>query len=135
MPATLLRSSTQSTRVVGLIDSSSIAINANTTDIGTLVLTQNTAFANPSGSPVDGQKLQIRITSSLVRAISFGSAYQASGNLSLPTATTGGGVEDYLTFSYNSVDSKWDLMDTTTTASSSSSGISEELAIAYSVVL
>lgn len=121
-------------RVVALTDGSSIAINAGTTDIGVLVLTQNATFANPSGSPVDGQKLQIRITSSLTRAISFGSAYQATSGKALPTATTGGGSEDYLDFQYNASDSKWDLVSSTF-AGSNSSGISEELAIAYAVAL
>jgi hypothetical protein len=122
-------------RVVTLTDAATVTPNADTTDLGVLTsLSQTTTFANPTGTPTNGQLLQIRITSSTSRAIAFGSAYQTAGNLALPTVTTGGGVEDYLTFSYNSVDSEWDLTDTTT-AASGSSGISEELAIAYAVVL
>jgi hypothetical protein len=101
-------------RVVTLTDAATVTPNADTTDLGVLTsLSQTTTFANPTGSPTNGQLLQIRITSSTSRAISFGTAYQAASALSLPTATTGGGAEDYLAFHWNSTDSEWDLIGTT----------------------
>lgn len=123
-------------RVVSLTDAATVTPNADTTDIGVLAsLSQTTTFANPSGTPVNGQLLQIRITSSASRAISFGTAYQAASSLSLPTATTGSNAEDYIGFRYNSLDSKWDLIATTIGAYPTATGTSEELAIAYAVVL
>lgn len=89
------------------------AINANKADIFKLSLSENTTFENPTGNLIDGQLLQIRITSSTSRAIAFGTAYQTASSLALPTATTGGGDEDYIAFRWNSTDSKWDLIGTT----------------------
>lgn len=101
-------------RVVTLTDAATVTPNADTTDIGILTsLSQTTVFANPTGTPTNGQLLQIRITSSASRAISFGTAYQASSSLILPSATTGSNAEDYIAFRYNSIDSKWDLVGTT----------------------
>ncbi len=101
-------------RVVTLTDAATVTLNADTTDIGVLTsLSQTTTFANPTGTPTNGQLLQIRITSSTSRSISFGTAYQAASSLTLPTATTGSNAEDYIGFRYNSTDSKWDLIATT----------------------
>ena len=101
-------------RVFELTSTSNLtAINANKADIFKLSLSENTTFENPTGNLIDGQLLQIRITSSTSRAIAFGTAYQTASSLALPTATTGGGAEDYIAFRWNSTDSKWDLIGTT----------------------
>lgn len=101
-------------RVVTLTSSSNLtAINSDTIDIGIISLSESTTFQNPTGTPFDGQLLQIRITSSASRAIAFGTAYQTASSLSLPTTSTGGGAEDYIAFRWNSTDSKWDLIGTT----------------------
>ena len=114
MAATVIRSNTQALKVVALTDGATININADTVDIGFLTsLSQTSTFANPTGSPTNGQLLQIRITSSASRAISFGTAYQAASSLSLPTTTTGGSVEDYIGFRYSSNQSKWVMIATT----------------------
>lgn len=103
-----------SLRVVTLTDAATVTPNADTTDLGILTsLSQPSTFANPTGTPTNGQLLQIRITSSASRAIAFGTAYQTASSLALPTATTGGGAEDYIAFRWNSTDSKWDLIGTT----------------------
>jgi hypothetical protein len=101
-------------RVVTLTDASPVTPNADTTDIGVLTsLSQASVFANPTGTPTNGQLLRIRITSSASHAISFGTAYQTASSLLLPTATTGSSAEDYIAFQWNSTDSKWDLIATT----------------------
>jgi hypothetical protein len=121
-------------RISSLTDGATIAVNADTTDIGILAsLSQTSTFQNPTGSPGNGQSLQLRVTSSTSRSISFDTAYQTTSALTFPTATTGGGKEDYLFFEYNTPDSKWDFVDST--IAQSSSGISAELAIAYAVAL
>jgi len=123
-------------RVVTLTDAATVTPNADTTDLGILTsLSQITTFANPTGTPTNGQLLQIRITSSAIRAISFGSAYQGASTLVLPSATTGSNAEDYIAFRWNSTDSKWDMIGTSIGATGSSTGISEELAIAYAIAL
>jgi hypothetical protein len=101
-------------RVVTLSSSSNLtAVNSDTTDIGIITLSENTTFQNPIGSPTNGQLLQIRITSASSQAISFGTDYQAASGLALPSATTGGGAEDYIAFRWNATDSKWDMIGTT----------------------
>ena len=98
-------------RVVELTDGATVTPNSNTTDIGLLLtLSQNSTIANPTGSPVSGQKLMIRIKSSSSRTLTWGSQYRGSTDLSLPTATTGSSLTDYLGFQWNAQDSKWDLL-------------------------
>lgn len=105
-------------RVEQYADAATITLNADTTDIAiVLSLSQTTEIANPTGAPFDGQLLQIRITSSASRALSFGAAYSTASSLSLPLATTGGGVEDYIGFRYSSNAASWVLIATTIGAS------------------
>ena len=121
-------------RVVSLTDAATVTLNSNTTDIGVLLsLSQTTTFANPTGSPVDGQLLQIRISSLVSRAIAFGTAYQGASSLLLPSATTGSGAEDYIAFRYNSLDVKYDLIGTTIGATVGVTGISAAESIAYAI--
>ena len=121
-------------RVVTLTDAATVTLNSNTTDIGVLLsLSQATVFSNPTGTPVDGQLLQIRISSLVSRTISFGTAYQGASSLGLPNATTGGGAEDYIAFRYNLADLKYDLIGTTIGAAASVTGISASESIAYAI--
>ena len=67
------------------------------------------AFAAPTGTPTDGQKLIIRIKDNgTARAISWNAIYRALG-VALP-ATTVLGKTLYLGFIYNAADAKWDLV-------------------------
>lgn len=105
-------------RVVALTDAATVTPNADTTDIGVLTsLSQATTFANPTGTPANAQLLQIRVTSAVSRAIAFGDQYGAASSLSIPLATTGGGVEDWIAFRRNSAISGWTLIATTIGAS------------------
>lgn len=70
------------------------------------------AFANPSGSAVNGNKLIIRVKDdSTGRALTYGSEYRALG-VTLPTTTTSSKTL-YMGFLYNSADTKWDLVAST----------------------
>ena len=124
-------------RVVTYADSATITPNANTSDICIITaLSQAVLFANPiATNPYDGQLLQIRLASIVSRAIAFGTAYQAASSLGLPSATTGGGAEDYIAFRYNATDFKYDLIGTTIGATVGSTGISAAEAIAYAIAL
>lgn len=107
------------------------AINANKADIFKITLSENTTFQNPTGNLLDTQLLQIRITSASSQAIAFDTDYQAASSLSFPSATTGGGVEDYIAFRRNSTDSKWDLIGTTIgTIPTAADGSIEEVKLA-----
>ena len=102
-------------RVVTYADTATITPNANTSDICVVTaLSQASAIANPVvTTPYDGQLLQLRITSIVSRAISFGTAYQSASSLGLPSNSTGGSKEDYIAFRYNLTDLKWDFIGTT----------------------
>ncbi len=67
--------------------------------------------AAPIGTPLEGQKIIIRIKDNGVatRAITWNSIYRASSDLGLPSATTLGKTM-YLGFIYNTAVTKWDLI-------------------------
>lgn len=95
--------------ITTLPDAATVTPNVDTTTIGILnSLSQDTTIANPTGTPVNYQELVLRITSSSIRRIAWGSAYAGL----LPNTTSGGGIEDYFYFRYNTLDTKWDLVQT-----------------------
>ena len=69
----------------------------------------------PSGTPVEGQKLIIRIKDDgSARAITFNAIFRAIG-ITLPTTTVASKIT-YLGLVYNSTDTKWDVIATKTEA-------------------
>lgn len=98
-------------RVVALTDAATVTPNADTTDMGVLsTLSQNTTLANPTGTPTDGQRFQLRVKSTVARTWTFGSKYRGGTGVPLPSATSGGGLWDYYGWEYNLADDKWDLL-------------------------
>jgi hypothetical protein len=69
------------------------------------------SIANPTGTPVNGQKMIIRIKDNgTARAITFsGTQYRASSDLAFPTTTVVNKTL-YMGFIWNSTDSKWDML-------------------------
>jgi hypothetical protein len=68
------------------------------------------ALANPSGTPVNGQAMIIRIKDNgTSRTISFGADYRAFGT-SITSISTTISKWKVITMIYNSTDSKWDVM-------------------------
>ena len=66
-------------------------------------------FAAPSGTPVNGNKLIIRVLDDGTgRALTYNAIYRAIG-VTLPTTTTAGKTI-YMGFIYNSADTKWDAV-------------------------
>lgn len=97
-------------RVIALTDAATITPNADTMDMGTLAsLSQTTNFANPSGTPTDGQLLILRIKSVTARAVTWGTQYRG-GDTPLPTTTQGANKTEYWGFIRHAADSKWDHM-------------------------
>jgi hypothetical protein len=110
-------------RVVALTDAATVTPNADTTDMGTLAtLSQATFFANPTGTPLNGQQLLLRILSSAARALTWDTQYRATTGFPLPASTTGGGVPDYLVFRWHGGSSTWDCVLQTTQAGGMASG-------------
>lgn len=78
-------------------------------------LAEAAAFAPPSGTPVDGQKLIIRITDDVTpRAITWDPIY-ANRGATLPTTTTSGKTT-YVGLIYNAAQTTWDCVAATTEA-------------------
>lgn len=97
-------------RVQAVTSAATVTPNADTDDVVTITAQAvGLTLANASGTPVQGQKLIVRIKdNATARSISFGTTYRAMGN-SLPT-TTAISKTMYLGFIYNSTDTKWDLV-------------------------
>ena len=108
--------------ITTLTDAATVTPNVDTTTIGILTsLSQDTTIANATGTPVNYQELVLRITSSSIRRIVWGSGYAGL----LPNTTSGGGIEDYFYFRFNSLDNKFDLV--------SSNQPSDEVELSYLV--
>lgn len=84
--------------------------NADTTNQYNLTaLAAAAAFGAPTGTPLDGQKLIIRIKDNATpRALTWNSIYRPLG-IALPT-TTSASKTTYMQFIYNAADTKWDLV-------------------------
>lgn len=100
-------------RVVVITDATSITINADTTDLATQANTQATGtltINSPTGTPVNGQKLMLRLQSTNVQTFSWNAIFAGSTDLPLPTASTGSSKYDYVGFIYNSTAAKWQMI-------------------------
>lgn len=101
-------------RVVAVTSSGNLtAVNADTTDIATITLTENTTFSNPTGTPINGQLLLYRIVSASSFTIAFGTDFEPASSLSYPLATTGGNKLDEIAARWSPTRSKW-IYDATT---------------------
>ena len=83
----------------------------DTTDVCTITaLAAAATFAAPTGTPVNGQKLVIRIKDNATpRVLAWNAIYNASTDLALPLITVTSKTM-FLGFMYNSTDSKWTLL-------------------------
>jgi hypothetical protein len=92
-------------RVTTVTSASAPTPNANTTDMYIITALAETAtFGAPTGSPVQGQKLIVRIKDNgTSRTLNYNGVYRAVGT-TLPTTTTANKVI-YLGFLYNSTES------------------------------
>jgi hypothetical protein len=101
------------TRTDAAADATSITPNIDAAEIITQVNTQTAGALTinaPSGTPVDGQRLMLRITSTNVHAFVWNAVYAGSTDLPLPGATSGSSKTDYLGLLYNSTAAKWQLI-------------------------
>lgn len=99
-------------RVVTQASSTTVSPNGETTDIHHMTCTEPSGtltIAAPSGTPKDGQKMQIRLKLVNTQGINFASIYRFSTDVPPPTSLVGGKTH-YMLIQYNSVDSKWDYL-------------------------
>ena len=98
-------------RINSTASSSTPTPNGDTTDIYEVTaLAAGATFCAPTGTPVDGQPLVIRIKDNgTARTLAFNASYRAGTDIALPTTTVLSKTM-YLGFLYNSADSKWDLI-------------------------
>ncbi len=76
-------------------------------------LAEAATFGAPTGTPVNGQKLIIRILdNATARALGWNAIYRAGTDIALPTTTVLSKTL-YCGFIYNSANSKWDLVAVT----------------------
>lgn len=99
------------TRTVTIASSATPTPNVDITDIYTITaLAEAATFGAPTGTPVNGQKLIIRVKDNAsARALSWNVIYREGADVALP-ATTVLSKTLYCGFIYNSTDSKWDLL-------------------------
>lgn len=100
-------------RTTLVASATSITPNADTSDMTYQINTQaaGTLTINaPTGTPVNGQKLVIRVTCTNAQTLSWNAVFRGSNDLALPSVTTGSSKVDYLGFFYNSTALKWDLV-------------------------
>lgn len=98
------------TRTTVVTSSATPAPNADTDDVYALTaLAAAATFAAPTGTPVNGQPLTIRIKDNgTARTLAWNAAYRAVG-VTLPTTTVLSKTH-YLQALYNAQDSKWDVI-------------------------
>jgi len=104
---------TSAPRVTAAASGGTITPNANTTDILTQANVESAGtltIAAPTGTPVNGQKLIMRLTCTNAQVLSFNAIYRSSTDLGFPASTTGSSKTDYLGFIYNSSATKWDML-------------------------
>ena len=85
-------------------DNADITYQSNSQSIGTLTMNADT------GTPTNGQSWVFKIKSTAVQTYSWnsGAGGYAAGSLGLPATSSGGGKIDYVAFTYDTVNSKWD---------------------------
>ena len=116
---TLTNKRVNSRSVAAGATSGTLTINGDTTDVYVAEgLTGGITLAQPSGTPVNGQRLMIRLKDNgTARGITWtvtSGAFRAMG-ITLPTTTTASKTT-YVGCVYNSADSFWDALATVTQA-------------------
>lgn len=102
-------------RVSTLTDASTIAINSDNFDLGVVTLTDNRTLGADSGSPTNGQLMELWVyqdgggTNTLAYT-SASQGYAFSTDVPEPTLTTTGSALDKLLFEFNATADRWQLV-------------------------
>jgi hypothetical protein len=91
--------------------SASLTINGDAVDMYTVTALAEAMTINaPTGTPTEGQTLLIRIKDNgTARALTFNAIFRAGTDIALPTTTVINKTM-YLSFVYNTADTKWDFV-------------------------
>src|SRR5262245_20704915 len=102
-----------SPRVDTTASTASLTINSDNDDMYTVTaLAAAMTVNNPTGTPVEGQKLILRVKDNgTARALTWGTAFRAGTDVALPTTTVVSKTL-YMGFIYITADSKWDCLAT-----------------------
>ena len=68
------------------------------------------AIGNPTGTPVNGQKLIYKLQCTNAQTYNWGTIFQGSTDLALPASCSGASKWDFYGFIYNSTAAKWQLI-------------------------
>ena len=103
--------STTRVRVTALASSPTPTPNAGTDDLYVVTaLTEAATFGAPAGTPVQGQKLLIRIKDNATpHVLGWNAIYRAIG-CTLPLVTVASKTH-YIGAVYNATDTKWDVLE------------------------
>jgi hypothetical protein len=94
-------------RVVSVTESAVIVPNVDLADVWDVVITgSSVTLSPPIGTPLDGQRIVIRIRPVVGCSLAYNAIYMASWDLSLPDYCRDGKVH-YLGFRYCAPTSKW----------------------------
>jgi hypothetical protein len=99
-------------RVQTVTSSTTWSANGDSYDVSEMIMTGaagTLTISNPTGTPLNAQKLIYRIQSTYAQTLNWGAIFQGSIDLALPTTTSGNSKWDIYGFIYNSNNSKWQL--------------------------
>lgn len=99
-------------RSTALATSTTFTPNSDTTDIATMNMTGTAGtltIAAPTGTPVDGQKLLIRIKATNAQTYSFNATYHFSTTVTAPTSITATKT-DYIGCIWNATNTAWEVV-------------------------
>ena len=97
-------------RTVTVAFAATVTPNADTTDVLNIgALTAAITIANPTGTPVDGQKLTLRLQQDAVgaRAITWGAAFAFGSDVTLATIPGSASAKWEQVFEWNATDARW----------------------------
>jgi hypothetical protein len=100
-------------RVVAAAYAATVTPNADTTDVLNIgALTGNITIANPTGTPVDGQNLHIRLQQDATgsRSVTWGAGYAFGTDVSAALMPTTASADYEMLFTWNATRSKWRAM-------------------------
>lgn len=98
-------------RVSSVVNQASWTVDSDATDFAeNSGLTTAVVINNPTGTPVQGQRLHLALTGTAARAITYGTAFEAS-TIVLPNTTKTTATLD-IQFRWNTITSKWRIIST-----------------------
>jgi hypothetical protein len=98
------------TRTNSIAYATTVTPNVDTTDVLNVgALTGSLTLANPTGTPIDGQTLRVRLAQDAAgsRSMSFGSAYAFGTDITTALIPSSSLAKWEMLFGWHTVDSKW----------------------------